>query len=392
MEKMLASMYIYIYQNLFASTKTYEKLTTYSDAIMTTLEEGGVLHNFYLTLRILAFGMLTVYFIITIGTRMEGRENSPSVMFKTFLQFFVGYALALFSFDIVKWTFMAGDFLAAAVENETIKNIGDLSPYFKTLERSAQDIEFFAQVTYIFKALIPYAVCFISNLILMYSIITRVLRICVNATLSPIAVANYFEGTRRSDAVKFLKRTLSMGLQCSLIMVITIATGNMATIMTTDYKFSSSMNYENEIVKAQKKMVDSLTVNMSLIQARVEQGYNRRPYKEKQESPKPDTVKAALSSNIDKVTEANEQKYMEYEEYFEIKLFERTKDGSHYLYNDDGYAKLRREYYKFSGDSVAYFLNVILGNGHYWLFILMIIVRIGMIKQANSLCNTIVGL
>lgn len=57
MEKMLASMYIYIYQNLFASTKTYEKLTTYSDAIMTTLEEGGVLHNFYLTLRILAFGI-----------------------------------------------------------------------------------------------------------------------------------------------------------------------------------------------------------------------------------------------------------------------------------------------------------------------------------------------
>ena len=85
MEALLANMYTYIYDNMYALTGIYDKLTTYSNAIMGTLADGGSLHNAYLIVRTIAFGMLTVYFVIAFGTRMEGREISPSIVFRTLL-------------------------------------------------------------------------------------------------------------------------------------------------------------------------------------------------------------------------------------------------------------------------------------------------------------------
>lgn len=101
MEGLLADMYIYIYENMYALTGIYDKLTTYSNAIMGTLADGGVLHDAYLVVRTVAFGLLAVYFVIAFGTRMTGRETSPSIVFKTLLEYFIGFAFALNSFTMV---------------------------------------------------------------------------------------------------------------------------------------------------------------------------------------------------------------------------------------------------------------------------------------------------
>ena len=97
----LANMLVYIYDNLYGQSRMKDTLTLYSDAIIQSLTTGGSLYSLYLAVRTVGFGILTVYFIITLGTRLEGRETSPSVVFQTLLQFFVGYALAFMSFDCV---------------------------------------------------------------------------------------------------------------------------------------------------------------------------------------------------------------------------------------------------------------------------------------------------
>ena len=99
--KILANMYITIYDGMYSNAGIYNTLTLYSNAIMGSFSKSGVLHSAYLGIRTIAFGILIVYFIIAFGTKMQGRETSPSIVFKTLLEYFVGFALALESFDIV---------------------------------------------------------------------------------------------------------------------------------------------------------------------------------------------------------------------------------------------------------------------------------------------------
>ena len=98
----IASMYLFIYNSMYSLDGIQKILTTYSNAISDTLADGGPMHAVYVQLRIVALGMLAVYFIISFGTRMAGRETSPKIIFTTLIQYFVGFALAMYSFEIVK--------------------------------------------------------------------------------------------------------------------------------------------------------------------------------------------------------------------------------------------------------------------------------------------------
>ena len=97
MERLIANWYIYIYDNLFTQKESFERLTMYSNAIVKTLEPGGELHTVYLAMRTIALGLLVVYFVISFGTKMQGRETSPAVLFQIFIKYFIGFAFALFA-------------------------------------------------------------------------------------------------------------------------------------------------------------------------------------------------------------------------------------------------------------------------------------------------------
>lgn len=140
MESLLSSWYIYIYDNLYTQTGVYNLFTTYSDAIGEAISPDGNLHGIYLTIRIIAFGILTMFFIVTLGTRMESREASPSIVFKTLLQFFVGYTLALFSFDIVLWMFQAGDWLGSKILETTVADMESLEVLLTRLRQVQRNL------------------------------------------------------------------------------------------------------------------------------------------------------------------------------------------------------------------------------------------------------------
>ena len=362
MEALLANMYTYIYDNMYALTGIYDKLTTYSNAIMGTLADGGSLHNAYLIVRTVAFGLLAVYFVIAFGTRMEGREISPSIVFRTLLEFFIGFAFALSSFQIVKWMFELGDGLAALLMSDAAGTDSGLAAFSVTFAKSIDEVSFGNKILFIFKGIFPYLFCMITNMIIMYAVVTRVLRVCVNATLSPIAVANFFDGARRSDGVRFLKKTASMCLQCSAIMVMVDTASNNTSLLNSDiYAAVDKLGW-------QAYESDKVTLKSRYAKARDN-----------------------LIDKSGKVTSSQEGTYKKYENRLGIRIFSRNENG-HYIYNSDGYAVLDSKYVTFDGDKMTDFMNALLGSNNIVILIGLLSIKVGMIKKANSLCNTIVGL
>ena len=395
MESLLSSWYIYIYDNLYTQTGVYNLFTTYSDAIGEAISPDGNLHGIYLTIRIIAFGILTMFFIVTLGTRMESREASPSIVFKTLLQFFVGYTLALFSFDIVLWMFQAGDWLGSKIFETTVADMDSLESFIDTFTASAKKFEPGETILYIFKALLPYLVCLIGNVAIIYIVVTRVLRICVNATMSPIAIANFFEGSRHSDSIRFLKRTMSMGLQCAVIMIITAAVSSFTSYVTTDSIYSDSIKSKDMVVQAKEDLVKSKENDYKELKKDVNYAIDKKGLEARTPSGEGlkseyENARQKLISNSAKVTRGEEKEFKGYEELIGLEVFDRK--GKNYVYNKKGYAQLKPKYMTFSEDAMKTFMNAMLGGGNYFIFVFLMVIRVGMIKKSMSLCDTIVGL
>lgn len=389
----LANMLIYIYDNLYSQSRIKETLSLYSNAIMDALASGSSLYTLYLTIRSIGFGILTVYFIITLGTRLEGRENSPTVIFQTLLQFFIGYAFALLSFDMVKWFFQLGDALAAMIAESTI-NGNSLAEFGTALANSLDDtLDLTSQVMYIMKALLPWLGCVATQFIITYAVVSRVIRICVNAVLSPIAVANFFDGSRHADGVRFIKKTFAMCLQCAAIMVIIAGMSSITRYMAYGATYHDDLS-TSAVKESYDKLLDSTTNDFSAVNVDVNYAVDKigtKAYKgnalKKRYSEARD---ALLSKDIGKVISTQEAKYKKYERDLGIEVFARN--GSSYIYNSDGYAILNDKYITFSSEEMSNFLLTVIGSGNgFWIFLMLLVVKVGLIKQSMSLCNVIVG-
>lgn len=148
MDHFIASMYLLIYNSMYSLDGIQKILITYSDAISDTLADGGPMHSVYVQLRVIALGMLAVYFVISFGTRMAGMETSPKVIFKTLIQYFVGFVLAMYSFEIVRLLFWLGDSMTSLLIKNTA-TVASLSSYTTAFEESIDDIGLIKEIQYI---------------------------------------------------------------------------------------------------------------------------------------------------------------------------------------------------------------------------------------------------
>lgn len=393
MGRLLANWYIYIYNNLYYQSGTIDSLTMYSDAILGALKHSGTLYATYLIVRTVGFGLLTVYMIISLGTKMMGRETSTSVLVKTFLQYFVGYAIALKSFDIVEWLFQWGDWLAETVV-DGISEPSFFDEYAGAFTNGLDNLNILAQSTYMFKAFFPYVVCVTTNLIIMYIIISRVLRICVNATLSPIAAVNFFDDSRHSDGVKFIKRTLAMSLQCAAIMVITAAVSSLTQAMAVDSVYKNDIRSEITIEEAQQELIESAKAGDRLFDEiqlfrDVEIGDAYKETLSEDDRKKLEACRA-ITTNTESVTADMEEEYKKYEDLIGMDVYQ--KENEHYVYDDEGHAKINSEYLEFDEETMRNFMDKLMSKNNYFIFIVLLVIRMGLIKKSNSLCNLIVGL
>lgn len=400
MDHFIASMYLLIYNSMYSLDGIQKILTTYSDAISDTLADGGPMHSVYVQLRVIALGMLAVYFVISFGTRMAGMETSPKVIFKTLIQYFVGFVLAMYSFEIVRLLFWLGDSMTSLLIKNTA-TVASLSSYTTAFEESIDDIGLIKEIQYMFNGLIPYVACLATDVAIIYVVVTRVLRICVCAAASPIAIANCFEGSRRSDAARFLKKTFAMSLQCSVLMLIVLAVTNIAGYMTSGDVYSDAGQTSQTIEDAKKDMINSQKRNKSKLKKDVAAAVDKLGYSafDNVQSANGLTLKSDIAtakrklSNPNRVTKDMEEEYKKYEKTLGIQVFARTsnKANASYKYSKKGYAKIANEYKTFEKDKTIAFMDTLIGGPKLIYFLLLCMIKIGLIKQSMSLCNTIVG-
>lgn len=403
MNRLLANWYLYIYDNMFSLNGISDQLTTYSDAITGALSDEGLLHSAYIVMRTLGVGMLVVYFIITLGTRLQGNNTSPAIFFKSMLEFFVGYMLAMNSFDIVRNMFLLGDSMAKLLERDS--SVGEsLDAWIETFSESIANIGILYQVLYALKALLPYLASVITTLFITYVIVTRVLRICVNAAMSPIAVANYFEGSRKSDSIRFLKRTAAMCLQCSMIMVIVAGVRDLSAFMSNNTVYSEAMDATETVEDAKNEMLSSVSGNISKLATELKYAADKKGpsahYGPDLTSEYNEPIKKLLD-NCESTTEDMEAEFKQYENLLGIEIFER--EGDSYVYEDAvnldsehpfesiERAKLKGEYMIFTEEATTKFMDAMLGNNSFIVLIMLLAVKVGMIKQSMSFCNTVMG-
>ena len=353
MAKLLTDWYIQLYESMYGGSNVYTKLTLYSDAIRNVLTPSGILYDIYQIIITLGTALLCLYFLISWGTKAIGKELSISGLFVSLLKFFVGYCLILKAFDIVSLMFDLGDSMAAMLIPDSELDELFIGPMRWAFLNSMSKVSLGKQIAYLFKAIIPYALCLISEIVITYTIITRVLRICVNAAMAPVACAGIFDDSRHTDAVRFLKKTLAMALQCSMIMVITLTVGLV----------SQKMNVNVDDGR------DSLANLVSTLEPNSDAVNQVR-----------EDIAVLYTGFIPEETSEQENDM----------LYQKDSDGN-YILDEEGNKMLKYQYTNYDEDAFNDFLNMILGGSNYWTIILLLLVKIGLIKKSNSLCNTIVG-
>ena len=138
-------------------------------------------------------------------------------------------------------------------------------------------------------------------------------------------------------------------------------------------------------------MVDTASNNTSLLNSDIYAAVDKlgwQAYESDKVTLKSRYAKARdnLIDKSGKVTSSQEGTYKKYENRLGIRIFSRNESG-HYIYNSDG-----SKYVTFDGDKMTDFMNALLGSNNIVILIGLLSIKVGMIKKANSLCNTIVGL
>lgn len=246
-------------------------------------------------------------------------------------------------------------------------------------------------------------------LLIIYVVVTRVLRVCANAVLSPIAICNFFDGSRHSDGMRFIKKTLAMCLQCSAIMIICAASTSLYSYITTDASRSSifrgSAESHENVIKAKNSMVKSQSVNINALRDATEQArqnigyvaYDDPDLHKHSATATPTTSNTYINAaykltqtKIAKIKEDKEEEYKKYEDTLGIQVFVRDKNG-HYKYTKKGYAKLDDKYKIFNEEKMTTFMNMLLGGTNWLTMVFILVAKAGLIKKSNSICNVIVG-
>lgn len=184
-----------------------------------------------------------------------------------------------------------------------------------------------------------------------------------------------------------------MCLQCAAIMVIIAGMSSITRYMAYGATYHDDLS-TSAVKESYDKLLDSTTNDFSAVNVDVNYAVDKigtKAYKgnalKKRYSEARD---ALLSKDIGKVTSTQEAKYKKYERDLGIEVFARS--GSSYIYNSDGYAILNDKYITFSSEEMSNFLLTVIGSGNgFWIFLMLLVVKVGLIKQSMSLCNVIVG-
>lgn len=361
----VADWYIKIYNSFYAPNNDYGTLKLYSNAIGDTFEHNQTAYKMYLIVRAIAFGILTVYFLINLSEKVSEDNFSTPQLFSSLLKYVVGYMIAIVSFDAVKGIFFLGDSLIDLLKSTS--TVSPIPPFYKypleySLVKAGNADGSFSLLWYLFKAVLPLILCLLYDIVLIYMILSRIIKICVSAAMSPIAVADVFDSVKHSEGIKFFKKIFAMSLQCCMILVISVLMTNITNYMVQDLSDTRTALTQNATDAAQK-ITDA------------------RNYK----------IKDKFLGNVFSSKERKEviKKYTTKKKVNDANAFKKIAE----TYADDKAPALLKSFYTEDYSIPINFLNAVIPASAtaYFTLIAMMAIKMALIRKSNALCNTILG-
>lgn len=361
----VADWYIKLYNSFYAPNNDYGTLKLYSNAIGDTLSKNEAAYKLYLIVRAIAFGILTIYFLLNLKEKVTADNFSTPQLFSSLLKYVVGYMIAIMSFDAVKWMFLLGDSLIDLLkQSSTVSPIPVLYKYplEASLIKAGQADKNLSLIGYLFKGVIPLGLCVIYDIILIYMVLSRIIKICVSAVISPIAVADVFDSVKHSDGIKFFKRIFAMTLQCSMILVISVLMTNI-----TGYMIKDETDARTEITVSADKAAAALT--------------DAKNYKI--------TSKKGLSEEAKEDYKNVIKTYTTKKQIIDSDAFNKISNN----YPDEYATELLKCFYTEDYEIPINFLDAVIPPSTiaYFTLIAMIVIKMALIRKSNALCNTILG-
>ena len=361
----VADWYIKIYNSFYAPNNDYGTLKLYSNAIGDTFTQNQTAYKMYLVVRAIAFGILTVYFLINLSEKVTEDNFSTPQLFSSLLKYVAGYMIAILSFDAVKWIFFFGDSLIDLLK--TTSTVSPIPTFYKypleySLVKAGKADSSFSLIGYLFKAILPLGLCVLYDIVLIYMILSRIIKICVSAAMSPIAVADVFDSVKRSDGIKFFKRIFAMTLQCSMILVISVLMTNITNYMVQDQTETRTSTTQSASDAAQK-ITDARNYKI-----------NGNAFSDFFSSKERKDIISQYTTKK-KVNDSN--------------AFKKIAE----TYTDDKAPALLKSFYTEDYSIPVGFLDSVIPQSTvaYFTLIAMMAIKMALIRTSNALCNTILG-
>lgn len=190
---------------------------------------------------ILTFGIsiMLIYFFIDLSEKSVSGMLSFQQLFLAFLKLVCVALLMSYSQKIMDGCLAFGNSLANEIsltatateeswfdqttqQDVLFVHVGELknSDLFPMI---IGNLKILTQLSYTIKIIIPYLVTLAAEAVFYFLMVSRIAELSVRFLFAPIAIADAFSDTRRSTAIRYLKKVLSLAIQFAVAVAICFA-------------------------------------------------------------------------------------------------------------------------------------------------------------------------
>lgn len=229
---------IKVYKSIYFPQDVFSDLEKINDATQ-QIVDSNLFEAITATILTLGISMMLIYFFMDLAEKSASNILSIQQLFLAFLKLIFVALLMSYSQELISGMMKFGTALADTITG--INSSGEFcwfdvaSAYEvegegtiivgneEAMKHCLNDLPILNQVTFVVKLIPPYLIAFATEIIFYIILISRSVELSVRSLFCPLAVADAFGDTRRSSAIRYLKKIFALILQLVVAVAIVLA-------------------------------------------------------------------------------------------------------------------------------------------------------------------------
>lgn len=219
----LTSWIIHIYEGLYTANSASSALLNYDISFLGILN-NDIFNAFVATIMSLGITLMVLYFCGDLADKVTMQNFNMELFFKSLLKLVIAYFLIIHSLDIVEAFVKFGDGVSTMLlETDTGFSFFEDEEHVEKLSKGLSYFNVIDSLGYMLRLLIPSLICWVSNLVVIFISLSRIVEMVIRALFAPFAVADCFQDGARANGIRYLKKFLALCLQYTMIVAICIS-------------------------------------------------------------------------------------------------------------------------------------------------------------------------